>query len=78
MVLLLVRGLATGVTRYLGAPEPDWAAGFSFWFPALGLVMGVSLVRLMLPWLPLFLRPTSHRTWREDHPRADVRVTPRD
>ncbi len=66
VLLLLVRGLATGVTRYLGQPEPEWVGGFSIWFPVLGITVGWSMLRLILPWMPLFLRPSEHRTWRED------------
>jgi nitric oxide reductase subunit B len=72
VALLLVRGLTTGVTRYLGQPEPEWAGVFSTWFPLLGFAVGLSMLRLILPWVPLFLRPASHRVWREDHSTPDV------
>lgn len=76
VLLLLARGLATGVTRYLGQPEPEWVAHFSFWFPVLGLLVGWSMLRLILHWRPLFRRPAEHRAWGQDHPARGARDEP--
>jgi hypothetical protein len=72
VAVLLVRGLTTGVTHSLGLPEPEWVGAFSTWFPLLGFAVGLFMLRLILPWVPLFLRPAAHRAWREDHPAAVV------
>jgi nitric oxide reductase subunit B len=69
VILLLARGLTTGVTRYLGLLEPGWVASFPLAFAALGIGVGWMLLRILLSWAPLFLRPAPHKTWREE-PRA--------
>lgn len=60
---LLVRGLAVGVTRYLGTSEPAWLEHFPYVFVLLGLTVGAQLVRLVLAWAPLFVDPERHRRW---------------
>ena len=65
---LLLSGLVTGVTRYLGQPEPEWMAEFPYVFAAIGLTFAFFLLRLVLSWMPLFRSPSRHKLW------ADVRV----
>ena len=60
---LLTRGLTVGITRYLGQREPAWLDEFPHVFAVLGLAVGVMLVRLVLNWLPLFLRPAHYKRW---------------
>ncbi len=66
VVLLLIRGLGTGVTRYLSQPEPEWIAAFPFWFALFGISVGWFLLRLLLQWLPLFLEAARHKAWRDE------------
>jgi len=66
VLLLVARGLATGVTRFLGQPEPEWVGSFPLLFAGLGLAVGWNLVRLLLHWAPLFTRPRDHKAWRDD------------
>jgi len=63
VLLLLVRGLAVGVTRYLGRREPVWLEEFPYVFAVLGFAVGVGLVRLVWSWVPLLLRPAHHKRW---------------
>lgn len=63
IIWLLVRGLSVGVTRYLGQREPAWLDQFPYVFAVLGIAVGVFLVRLVLSWAPLFLRPERHKHW---------------
>jgi len=65
VALLLLRGLTAGVTRYLGLEDPAWIEGFPYTFGLVGIVLSIFLARALYQWLPLFLRPTLHRTWRE-------------
>ncbi|MHC4848028.1 MAG: cbb3-type cytochrome c oxidase subunit I [Planctomycetota bacterium] len=60
---LLLRGTVTGITRYLGEPEPAWLAGFPYLFAASGLCFAFFLVRLILMWRPFFFRPEPEKTW---------------
>ena len=60
---LLVRGLAVGITRYLGQREPAWLDEFPYVFAVLGIAVGVLLVQLVLSWAPLFLSPARHKRW---------------
>jgi nitric oxide reductase subunit B len=60
---LLVRGLAVGITRYLGQREPAWLDQFPYVFAVLGFAVGTMLVRLILNWVPLFVRPERHKHW---------------
>jgi hypothetical protein len=61
--LLLVRGLAVGVTRYLDQREPAWLEQFPYAFAVLGILVGVSLVRLVSSWIPLLFDPARFRRW---------------
>ena len=63
ILLLFVRGLAVGLTRYLRQPEPAWLEEFPYLFAVLGLGVAAFLVRLVFAWAPLFLRPAEHRRW---------------
>ena len=65
---LLLRGTVTGVTRYLGEPEPAWLAGFPYLFAASGLCFAFFLVRLILMWRPFFFRPEPEKTWYPEQP----------
>ena len=60
---LLVRGLAVGVTRYLGQREPDWLEPFPYLFAFLGITVGLFLVKLVLAWAPLLVQPQRHKLW---------------
>lgn len=60
---LLVRGTAVGITRYMGHREPAWLEHFPYFFAVLGIAVGTLLVRLVLGWAPLFLRPAQHKRW---------------
>ena len=60
---LLIRGLAVGITRYLGQGEPAWLDGFPYVFAVLGIAVGIFLVRLVLNWAPLLLSPEQHKRW---------------
>jgi nitric oxide reductase subunit B len=66
VALLLLRGLATASTRYLGRPEPDWVQGFPYLLVILGISFGWYLLRMLHHWLPLFVRPGAHKAWRDD------------
>jgi nitric oxide reductase subunit B len=61
VAVLLVGGLATGLSRYQGRPDPGLLAGFPYAFAILGLGLGWSLVRLIAIWAPLFLHPQAYR-----------------
>ncbi len=63
VLLLLVRGLAVGVTRYMDQRPPLWLDEFPYLFALLGISVGYFLVRLVLSWLPLLLRPDEHKRW---------------
>ncbi|MAF66980.1 MAG: hypothetical protein CMJ84_15155 [Planctomycetes bacterium] len=61
---LLVRGLAVGVTRYLGRREPDWLEPFPYVFAFLGVTVGIFLTRLVFAWAPLMLHAERYKRWR--------------
>lgn len=65
VALLLVRGLTTGVTRYLGSEDPVWIEGFPYTFAFAGTVLAIFLLRVLYQWLPLFVRPAAHKRWRD-------------
>ena len=60
---LVLRGVVTGVTRYLGRPEPEWLAGFPYLFAASGLCFAFFLLRLVWSWRVFFFRPEPERSW---------------
>ncbi|MHC4960348.1 MAG: cbb3-type cytochrome c oxidase subunit I [Planctomycetota bacterium] len=66
VALLLLKGLVTGVTRYLGLPAPAWTADFPYLFAAIGLSFAYFLLRLVLRWVPLFVQPERHKLWFGD------------
>jgi len=61
--LLLLSGLATGVTRYLGMPAPAWLSAFPYAFATTGLCFAYFVVRLVLSWRAFYVRPARHKTW---------------
>ena len=63
VLLLLVRGLAVGITRYLGQRPPTWLDDFPYLFALLGLSVGYFLVCLVVHWMPLLLNPGRHKCW---------------
>ena len=63
VLVLLVRGLAVGVTRYLDRREPAWLEEFPYVFAVLGFAVGISLIRLVWGWAPLLLRPAQFKRW---------------
>jgi nitric oxide reductase subunit B len=67
VVLLVARGLATGITRYAGLPEPGWVAAFPAVFVTAGFAVGLLLLRLIVQWAPLFTRSAEHKRWRDDY-----------
>ncbi len=60
---LLIAGLTTGVSRYLGQSAPAWLDDFPYPFAVFGLAVGWYLARLLWLWSPLLLRPEQHRQW---------------
>ncbi len=63
ILLLLVRGLGVGITRYMGQGPPQWMDEFPYLFAAFGISVGVFLVRLVLAWAPLLLNPGKYKPW---------------
>ena len=52
-----------GISRYLDRREPAWLEQFPYVFAVLGFAVGLFLLRLVLAWVPLLLRPREHRSW---------------
>jgi hypothetical protein len=65
VTLLVLRGVGTGVSRYLGQPEPEWVAGFPYLLVILGTGLGWFLLRILRGWLPLFVQPGPHKAWND-------------
>ena len=63
---LLVGGATTGLTRYRGDPTPEWMANFPYVFAVAGLCFAYFLLKLVLGWVPLYIRPERHKRWFEN------------
>lgn len=62
---LMLGGLTTGVTRYLGLPKPAFMSAFPYVFAVAGFSFAFFLLRLLLSWVPLYLKASEHKQWYE-------------
>ena len=65
IVCLFGAGLVTGYTRYFGKPAPAWMENFPYVFAAIGLTFAYFLLRVVLSWLPFFVRASRHKVWAD-------------
>jgi nitric oxide reductase subunit B len=73
---LLTSGLTTGFQRFLGRPQPTWLDAFPYAFVFFGLGLAYFTLRLIHLWMPLFLRPHTHKAWDTQDPApASLDVT---
>jgi len=66
VILFLISGITTGITRYMDRPSPAWLDVFPVAFVILGCGLAFWILRLILSWAPLFLRPTFYKATYED------------
>jgi nitric oxide reductase subunit B len=69
---LLFGGLTVAISRYRGLPSPEYLTAFAPLMAVFGLIVGYSLVRITLSWIPLFRDPCRHKLMQHDPRWASV------